>query len=172
MIYTSYLVPCITEGKPVVTDYLTEKPTCCPNNISHVISAGGIRAVNVISPPTPVTVDQSSGLSTNKQYRVDCYTIVCGNETKIKYPYNVNVHTITFLPNIDNIGISLDCGIEDSELKMKTIIQNLYIINTDDICFGLSRLSSIPVAVGNSLSFKCSGRNNTSVIQFYLEIEY
>jgi len=168
MNYIRYLVPCITEGTPVVTDYVSDKPTCCPNNISHTINAAGIRQIDGITPPKPVTVDQSSGLVTSHQYRVDCYTVSCENEVKIRYPYNVCIHTITFLPSVDNIGLTIDLSMENGSC----LIQNLSIINTDDISFGLCKLSSIPIKLGDSLVCTAKSRNNSSVIQFYLEIEY
>ena len=167
MSYARYLVPCLTEEKTLISDYVNEKPGVCPTNVEHKINSEAIRVLDVMPAPKPIFIDQSSGLITSGKQRTDCYTV---NDTqgviKIVYPYNVSIHSVTFLPDTNSIGTQVELSIEGKQI----LVQGLMIFNITPITFGLSRLSSTPLVQGEALL--CKMRGGKGNLQFYIEIEY
>lgn len=104
---SSYLIPCLTEGIQVLSDYVATVPTTCPHNVSHQIDASNIILCDTIQPIT-TTVDQNSNVSTGGYFRIDGYTITTNanstSTTNVVYQYNISGYAVILMPTADNIG--------------------------------------------------------------------
>jgi len=108
-ILTKYLVPCLTEGFNVTTDYKTSFPTECPNNNTHIIDVSGISVLHTLAAKI-VTINENSTVPDGGNYRADQFelSVIGGTGTvntyDITYPYNVSAYAVIFMPMIDNMG--------------------------------------------------------------------
>jgi hypothetical protein len=112
-ILTQYLVPCITEGINVETDFKTSFPTVCPNCNTHIIDPSGIQVIDTIS-SNIVTVNQNAEFPTGGFYRADQYQLAVTGGTgatgsiNVSYPYNTGIYSITIFSTNDNVGDSFN----------------------------------------------------------------
>lgn len=104
---TRYLVPCLTEGENVPTDYMDHVPTRCPNNVDHIIDPLNIFAESVVHTKT-VRIDDTCDIKTGGYFRADQHQMSIDPSTTsmydVRYPYNVGVYSVTFMPGTENIG--------------------------------------------------------------------
>lgn len=106
---TRYQMFCENEEIVVLTDYVSDYPTRCPNNVEHKIDTSTIEIYHKISTKT-VKINQNSGIEIGGYYRADQYEMEIGpnkdewTKFEVKYPYNISVHTINFLVSQENVG--------------------------------------------------------------------
>jgi hypothetical protein len=105
MSLSTYLITCITEGGRFVTDYRTDIPIHCPNNIDHTIDDS---QTIVYHTQSLKTVSLYQGGSNNFFYKALSYPfvpIVPGdNVYTITAYYSTVPRLITIFPTADNIG--------------------------------------------------------------------
>lgn len=126
-----YVVPCITEGVGVVSDYRYDQPTVCPNNPAHTINSAGIYIYDSIT-PNVVTIYQDSDVTTGGFYRADYFNVDIPGGTgaitnyDVSYPYNVSIYSGTFITADENIGDLYDIvGMPDTNVGSPTSIVNI-----------------------------------------------
>ena len=124
---TKYLVPCLTEGINVITDFRSSVPTVCPNNNTHTIDASGIMALDSTS-LNIITINENNQIPNGGFYRADCFEIAVTGGTgtvttyDISYPYNIGAYSTTLLLSSDNIGDTLNIiGYPDTAGSIITI---------------------------------------------------
>ncbi|ARF10919.1 hypothetical protein Hokovirus_3_192 [Hokovirus HKV1] len=108
--YYKYIFPCITEGIPVETGYISTLPTACPNNNTHEVNIDASRVIGTIQDKVMV-IKQNTTIDV-KYFKTDYYEInIPANSTvskDITYPYNVGIYTTTYMATLNNIGDELN----------------------------------------------------------------
>lgn len=108
--YYKYIFPCITEGIPVETGYISTLPTVCPNNNTHEVDINAARVTGIIQ--DKVMVIKQNTTFNARYFKTDYYEInIPANSTvyqDISYPYDIGVYTTTYMATTSNIGDELN----------------------------------------------------------------